>query len=91
MNETASDCRAIVEYLRDNPTHDVNVVYVELGNEMYYKFSEKMQTQNLLAKSHYLRKISMIQRLHYLPKQKLKEHIITQTGMTVYLPNAWKK
>lgn len=42
MNETASDCRAIVEYLRDNPTHDVNVVYVELGNEMYYKFSEKM-------------------------------------------------
>ena len=42
MNETASKCREIVEYLRDNDSCEINVVYVELGNEMYFAFSESM-------------------------------------------------
>jgi len=48
MNETATECKRIVDYLRGTPIangnsiHDVNVTYVELGNEMYYEFSEKM-------------------------------------------------
>lgn len=35
ISETASECRAIADYLRD---HDVNVVGVELGNETYADF-----------------------------------------------------
>jgi len=48
MNESATECKRIVDYLRGNPIangnpiHDVNVAYVELGNEMYFDFSQKM-------------------------------------------------
>lgn len=42
MNETATKSREIVEYLRNHDSCAVNVVYVELGNEMYFEFSESM-------------------------------------------------
>ena len=42
MNETATQNREIVEYLRNHDSCAVNVVYVELGNEMYFEFSESM-------------------------------------------------
>ncbi|HRF75145.1 MAG TPA: T9SS type A sorting domain-containing protein [Chitinophagales bacterium] len=42
MNETATRSKEIVEYLRNHDTCNVNVVYVELGNEMYFSFSETM-------------------------------------------------
>ncbi|HNE45137.1 MAG TPA: T9SS type A sorting domain-containing protein [Chitinophagales bacterium] len=42
MNETASKSKQIVEYLRNHDSCNVNVVYVELGNEMYFDFSESV-------------------------------------------------
>lgn len=41
LSETASDVLETIEYLRDNAIHDVNVVGVELGNEVYFKFYER--------------------------------------------------
>lgn len=46
LSESAPKCKEIVTYLRDN---DVNVVGVELGNEVYYKWGEAMMGFNTFA------------------------------------------
>jgi len=38
LNETAQQCEAIIDYLRTNNLHSVNVIGVELGNEVYSNF-----------------------------------------------------
>jgi len=42
FSNTATEAREIVEYLRDNPIHDVTVAYVEMGNEPYFDYSRLM-------------------------------------------------
>ncbi len=42
MSSTATECKDIIEYLRDNPIHDLNVVYVEMGNEVYFNFMDNI-------------------------------------------------
>jgi len=42
MSASATECVDIVKYLRSNPIHNCTVAYVEMGNEMYFDFSEKM-------------------------------------------------
>lgn len=41
LSEPASVVLETIEYLRDNEIHNVNVVGVELGNEVYFKFYER--------------------------------------------------
>ena len=38
INETAEQCRAIIEYLQDNELYNVTIAGIELGNEIYSKF-----------------------------------------------------
>lgn len=42
ISEPASVCREIVEYLRSNIIHTINVVGVEFGNEVGFTWSERM-------------------------------------------------
>ena len=42
MISSATECANMVKYLRDNDIWDCEVAYVELGNEMYFDFSEAM-------------------------------------------------
>jgi len=41
LSEPASAVLETIEYLRDNAIYDLNVVGVELGNEVYFKFYER--------------------------------------------------
>jgi len=38
LNETAEQCKAIIEYLQDNELYNVHIAGIELGNEVYAKF-----------------------------------------------------
>lgn len=38
LSSTASECKALVQYLRTNTEYPINVVGVELGNEVYFDF-----------------------------------------------------
>jgi len=42
MSSSATECADMVKYLRDNDIWHCEVAYVELGNEMYFSFSESM-------------------------------------------------
>lgn len=42
MASSATECADMVKYLQDNAIWDCEVAYVELGNEMYFSFAEKM-------------------------------------------------
>lgn len=42
FSNTATETVEIIQYLRDNPIHDLSVVYVEMGNEPYFDYSRLM-------------------------------------------------
>lgn len=42
MSSSATECADMVKYIRDNDIWNCEVAYVELGNEMYFSFSESM-------------------------------------------------
>lgn len=42
FSNTATETREIIEYLRDNPIHDLTVAYVEMGNEPYFDYTRLM-------------------------------------------------
>ncbi|MFN0274493.1 MAG: T9SS type A sorting domain-containing protein [Chitinophagales bacterium] len=38
LSETATECKAMIQYLRSNPVHNCTVAGVEMGNECYFDF-----------------------------------------------------
>lgn len=42
FSNTATETKEIIQYLRDNPIHDLSVVFVEMGNEPYFDYSRLM-------------------------------------------------
>jgi len=42
FSNTATETKEIIQYLRDNPIHDLTVAYVEMGNEPYFDYSRLM-------------------------------------------------
>lgn len=41
LSSTATECKELVNYLRTNTTYPINVVGVEMGNEVYFKFQQE--------------------------------------------------
>ena len=42
FSNTATETKEIIQYLRDNPIHDLSVVFVEMGNKPYFDYSRLM-------------------------------------------------
>lgn len=41
LNQSATEAKDVIKYLRDNSKHSVHVVGVELGNEVYFDFGQQ--------------------------------------------------
>lgn len=57
INEPAAQCKAIIHYLEHNNIHNLHVVGVEMGNEVYFKYTEGIlgikNFEHVTAFSHY--------------------------------------
>ncbi len=42
FSNTATETKAIIQYLRNNPIHNLTLAYVEMGNEPYFDYSRLM-------------------------------------------------